>query len=199
MLRASRSAFAPPASLPTSPSRCAHRAVVHRSRYQAFARIITLPAIGVFFLAGFAIHEVPWSERVLGPRLAISWSAWLATATTTPPGVRVWAWAMASFWPSWCLFGWKAIPAIVLLASLTGILVSVPVLVLRQRRAAVAQPAAPPSNASESLPSWPAAGFVRVNSQSGSPFGPFLAASALAYLFLGKLAWAMLMRMLTGE
>jgi len=31
------------------------------------------------------------------------------------------------------------------------------------------------------------------------PFGPFLAASALAYLFLGKLAWAALMRLLTAE
>jgi len=66
----------------------------------------------------------------------------------TPPGVRVWAWAMAKLLAIMgALFGWKAIPAIVLLASLTGILVSVPVLVLRQRRAAVAQPAAPPSNA----------------------------------------------------
>jgi len=28
--------------------------------------IITLPAIAVFFLAGFAVHDVSWSERAIG-------------------------------------------------------------------------------------------------------------------------------------
>jgi len=66
--------------------------------------------------------------------------------------------------------------------------VSVPVLVLRRRREAAVGSAVPPS------PAEPAS--IR---KAEVPFGPFLEASALAYLFLGKLAWAALMRMLTGE
>jgi prepilin signal peptidase PulO-like enzyme (type II secretory pathway) len=97
------------------------------------------------------------------------------------------------------LFGWKAIPAIVFLGSLVGILVSVPVLVVRQHRAAAARLAAPPSTATESLQaSQPPAPSASIR-KAEVPFGPFLAASALAYLFLGKLAWALLMRTLTGE
>jgi prepilin signal peptidase PulO-like enzyme (type II secretory pathway) len=82
----------------------------------------------------------------------------------------------------------------VFLASLAGILISVPVLVLRRRRAAAAPPAAPASTAAESSPVPPTS--IR---RAEVPFGPFLAASALVYLFVGKLAWAALMRMLTGE
>jgi leader peptidase (prepilin peptidase) / N-methyltransferase len=86
------------------------------------------------------------------------------------------------------LFGWKAIPAIVLLASLAGILISVPLLLLRRRRAAAVASAVPPS------PAQPVS--IR---KAEVPFGPFLAASALTYLFLGKLVWDALMRTLTGE
>jgi prepilin signal peptidase PulO-like enzyme (type II secretory pathway) len=89
------------------------------------------------------------------------------------------------------LFGWKAIPAVVFLGSLVGILISIPVLVLRRRGAAAARPAELASTAAESPP--PSIRRAEV------PFGPFLAASALAYLFLGKLAWAALVRFLTGE
>jgi prepilin signal peptidase PulO-like enzyme (type II secretory pathway) len=95
------------------------------------------------------------------------------------------------------LFGWKAIPAIVLLASVAGILISVPVLVLRRRRVGVAEPAAPPAPAPQPGPQAPAAP-VSIR-RTEVPFGPFLAASALCYLFLGKLAWATLMRLLIAE
>jgi prepilin signal peptidase PulO-like enzyme (type II secretory pathway) len=94
------------------------------------------------------------------------------------------------------LFGWKAIPAIVLLASVTGILVSVPVLLIRRHRDAVARPAEPPSPTSPPAPPTEASASIR---KAEVPFGPFLAASALAYLFLGKVAWALLIRTLTGE
>jgi leader peptidase (prepilin peptidase)/N-methyltransferase len=162
--------------------------------------IITLPAIGVFFLAGFAIHEVPWSERVLGAAAGYLLVRLVGDGyyyATGREGLGLGDGKLLAIMGA--LFGWKAIPAIVLLASLTGILVSVPVLVLRQRRAAVAQPAAPPSNASESLQAGQPPALSASIRKAEVPFGPFLAASALAYLFLGKLAWAMLMRMLTGE
>ena len=162
--------------------------------------ITTLPAIGVFFLAGFAIHEVPWSERVLGAAAGYLLVRLVGDGyyyATGREGLGLGDGKLLAIMGA--LFGWKAIPAIVLLASLTGILVSGPVLVLRQRRAAVAQPAAPPSNASESLQAGQPPALSASIRKAEVPFGPFLAASALAYLFLGKLAWAMLMRMLTGE
>ena len=174
--------------------------------------IITLPAIAVFFLAGFAVHEVAWSERAIGAAAGyllvrlVSDGYYYATGRE---GLGLGDGKLLAIMGA--LFGWKAIPAIVLLASVTGILVSVPVLLVRRRRAAVARPAEPPSPTSPPAPPTGASGATatqpapRAPSPSASirkaevPFGPFLAASALAYLFLGKLAWALLMRTLTGE
>jgi leader peptidase (prepilin peptidase) / N-methyltransferase len=150
--------------------------------------IITLPAIGVFFLAGFAVHEVPWSERALGAAAGYLLVRIVGDGyyyATGREGLGLGDGKLLAIMGA--LFGWKAIPAIVLLASLTGILVSVPVLlVVRRHRAALTRLAAPPALSAS----------IR---KAEVPFGPFLAASALAYLFLGKLAWVVLMRMLTGE
>jgi leader peptidase (prepilin peptidase)/N-methyltransferase len=178
--------------------------------------IITLPSIAVFFLAGFAVHEVPWSERALGAAAGYLLVRLVGDGyyyATGREGLGLGDGKLLAIMGA--LFGWKSIPAIVLLASLTGILVSVPVLVLRRRQAAVTGPTAPLATAVESLPppagasgptaAPPAPGASRAPSPPTSirraevPFGPFLAASALAYLFLGKLAWAALMRTLTGE
>jgi leader peptidase (prepilin peptidase)/N-methyltransferase len=151
--------------------------------------IITLPAIAVFFLAGFAVHDVSWSERAIGAAAGYLLVRIVADGyyyATGREGLGLGDGKLLAIMGA--LFGWKAIPAIVLLASLAGILVSVPVLVLRRRREAAAVPAVSPP------PVAPAS--IR---KAEVPFGPFLAASALAYLFLGKLAWAALMRMLTGE
>lgn len=156
--------------------------------------IITLPAIGIFFLAGFAVHEVPWPERAIGAAAGYLLVRIIADGyyyATGREGLGLGDGKLLAIMGA--LFGWKAIPTIVLLASLVGILISVPVLVLHRRRTAGARPAAPPSPAAES-PAPPTS--IR---RAEVPFGPFLAASALAYLFLGKLAWAALMRMLTGE
>jgi leader peptidase (prepilin peptidase)/N-methyltransferase len=164
--------------------------------------IITLPAIGVFFLAGFAVHEVPWSERALGAAAGYLLVRIVADGyyyATGREGLGLGDGKLLAIMGA--LFGWKAIPAIVLLASLAGILISVPVLVLRQRRAAAALPSAPsPPDAESPLDrvGSPPSAPVSIR-RTEVPFGPFLAASALAYLFLGKLAWAALLRMLTGE
>ncbi len=157
--------------------------------------IITLPAIGVFFLAGFAVHEVSWSERALGAAAGYLLVRVVADGyyyATGREGLGLGDGKLLAIMGA--LFGWKAIPAVVFLASLAGILISVPVLMLRRRRAAAAPPAAPASTAAESSPIPPTS--IR---RAEVPFGPFLAASALVYLFVGKLAWAALMRMLTGE
>jgi leader peptidase (prepilin peptidase)/N-methyltransferase len=151
--------------------------------------VITLPAIGAFFLAGFAVHDVAWSERAIGAAAGYLLVRVVADGyyyATGREGLGLGDGKLLAIMGA--LFGWKAIPAIVLLASLAGILISVPALVVRQRREAAVASAVPPS------PAQPVS--IR---KAEVPFGPFLAASALAYLFLGKLAWAMLMRMLTGE
>jgi leader peptidase (prepilin peptidase)/N-methyltransferase len=151
--------------------------------------VITLPAIGVFVLAGFAVHDVSWSERAIGAAAGYLLVRIVADGyyyATGREGLGLGDGKLLAIMGA--LFGWKAIPAIVLLASLAGILVSVPVLVLRRRREAAAVPAVSP----------PPVAPVSIR-KAEVPFGPFLAASALAYLFLGKLAWAALMRVLTGE
>jgi leader peptidase (prepilin peptidase)/N-methyltransferase len=173
--------------------------------------VITLPAIAVFFLAGFAVHDVDWSERAIGAAAGYLLVRIIADGyyyATGREGLGLGDGKLLAIMGA--LFGWKAIPAIVLLASLAGILVSVPVLVVRQRRevavgSAVPPSPSPPSGASGPTATQPTPRASRDPSTPGSirraevPFGPFLAASALAYLFLGKLAWAALMRMLTGE
>ena len=164
--------------------------------------IITLPAIGFFFLAGFAVHEVPWSERAIGAAAGYLLVRIVADAyyySTGREGLGLGDGKLLAMVGA--LFGWKGIPAIVLLASLAGILISVPVLVLRRRRAAAALPAAPPAPAPQpgaQIGDQAPAAPVSIR-RAEVPFGPFLAASALAYLFLGKLAWAALMRLLTAE
>jgi leader peptidase (prepilin peptidase)/N-methyltransferase len=148
--------------------------------------VITLPAIGVFFLAGFAVHDVSWSERAIGAAAGYLLVRIIADGyyyATGREGLGLGDGKLLAIMGA--LFGWKAIPAIVLLASLAGIMISVPVLVVRRRREAVADTAVPSAPVS-----------IR---KAEVPFGPFLAVSALAYLFLGKLAWAALMRTLTGE
>jgi leader peptidase (prepilin peptidase)/N-methyltransferase len=156
--------------------------------------IITLPAIGVFFLAGFAIHEAPWLERLLGAAAGYLLVRIVADGYYYATGREGLGLGDGKLLASMgALFGWKALPVIVFLASLVGILISVPVLLLRRPRAAATGPA-PPQSAAAASP--PVTASIR---RAEVPFGPFLAASALGYLFLGKLAWAMLMRTLTGE
>ena len=159
--------------------------------------VITLPAIGVFFLAGFAVHDVSWSERAIGAAAGYLLVRIVADGyyyVTGREGLGLGDGKLLAIMGA--LFGWKAIPAIVLLASLAGIMISVPVLVVRQRRAAAAGPEIPP--ATTPISELPPSGPVSIR-KAEVPFGPFLAASALAYLFLGKLAWAALMRLLAGE
>ena len=151
--------------------------------------VITLPAIGVFFLAGFAVHDVDWSERAIGAAAGYLLVRIIADGyyyATGREGLGLGDGKLLAIMGA--LFGWRAIPAIVLLASLAGILISVPVLVLHRRREAAAGTEVPPTPVAS----------VSIR-KAEVPFGPFLAASALAYLFLGKLAWAALLRMLTGE
>jgi len=140
-----------------------------------------------FFWPGSRSTTSPGQNAPSGAALAISWSASSPTATTTPPAARVWAWRRQAL-------GYHGRPVRLESHSrhrVAGVARGHPGeragAVLRRRR----EPrwvSVPPS------PAEPAS--IR---KAEVPFGPFLAASALAYLFLGKLAWAALMRMLTAS
>ena len=130
--------------------------------------IITLPAIAVFFLAGFAVHDVAWSERAIGAAAGYLLVRIVADGyyyATGREGLGLGDGKLLAIMGA--LFGWKAIPAIVLLASLSGILMSVPVLVLRRRREAAAGPAVPPPPS----PTSPRVQFARRRSLWSIPGG----------------------------
>jgi leader peptidase (prepilin peptidase) / N-methyltransferase len=153
--------------------------------------VITLPAIAVFFLAGFAVPDVPWLERAIGAAAGYLLVRLIADGyyyLTGREGLGLGDGKLLAMMGA--LLGWKAIPAIVFLASVVGILVSVPVLVLRRRQAPAPQPPA-----SEADPPAEPVSLRRTE----VPFGPFLAASALVYLFYGKPAWALLLRLISPE
>jgi leader peptidase (prepilin peptidase) / N-methyltransferase len=156
--------------------------------------VITLPAIAVFFLAGFSLHDVVWWERAIGAAAGYLLVRLIADGyyyLTGREGLGLGDGKLLAVMGA--LLGWRAIPAIVFLASMVGILVSVPVLLLRRRQVA-AEPAVPPAGEAPTSVAPPVS--LR---RTEVPFGPFLAASALVYLFFGKPAWALLLRILTRE
>jgi leader peptidase (prepilin peptidase) / N-methyltransferase len=158
--------------------------------------VITLPAIVVFFLAGFAIHEVPWWERAIGVAAGYLLIRIVADAyyyLTGREGMGLGDGKLLAMMGA--LLGWKAILPIVFLASLVGVLVGVPAILLRRRRAAAAQATPTGGTVPEGEPPAPSVPLRLAE----VPFGPFLAASSLVYIFLGKPAWVLLMRLLIGD
>jgi leader peptidase (prepilin peptidase)/N-methyltransferase len=125
---------------------------------------ITLPAIAVFFLAGFGVHEAPWSARLIGGaagylfvRLIADFYYYVLEREALGLGdAKLLALVGVAL-------GWKALPFVVFAGAIVGSLVSVPVLLLTRRRRAPDE-------------SWR---DVQV------PFGPFLALGALLYMFAG--------------
>jgi leader peptidase (prepilin peptidase)/N-methyltransferase len=173
---------------------------------------ITLPSVAVFFLGGFATGEVAWLERAIGAAAGYAVVRLIADAyyySTGREGLGLGDGKLLAVMGA--LLGWKALPPIVFSASFIGILVSIPVLLVQRRKRATAQaePAAIPptdkapasSTASDSPaaiteePSPPATTSIR---RSEVPFGPFLAASALGYLFLHQQVWSFIERTVLG-
>ncbi len=147
---------------------------------------ITLPAVVVFFLGGFATGEVGWIERAIGAVAGYAVVRLIADAyyyATGREGLGLGDGKLLAAMGA--LLGWKALPPIVFSASFLGVLVSIPVL-LGQRRKHAAVPGASdsPQPAEQAPPAQPS---LR---RSEVPFGPFLAASALGYLFLHQQVWA---------
>jgi leader peptidase (prepilin peptidase)/N-methyltransferase len=123
---------------------------------------ITLPAIAVFFAAGFGVHEVPWLGRLVGAaagylfvRLIADFYYYVLKREALGLGdAKLLALIGVAL-------GWKALPLVVFAGSVAGSLISIPVLLVTRRRR-------------------PDGGSLR---DVQVPFGPFLALGALVHLF----------------
>jgi leader peptidase (prepilin peptidase)/N-methyltransferase len=172
---------------------------------------ITLPSVVVFFLGGFATGEVAWLERAIGAAAGYAVVRLIADAyyySTGREGLGLGDGKLLAVVGA--LLGWKALPPVVFSASFIGIMVSIPVLLVQRRKRATTSPEpaiiasggpGPASSAeSDSLPAVtdeppPPATSIR---RSEVPFGPFLAASALGYLFLHQQVWSFIERTVLG-
>ncbi|HXJ20619.1 MAG TPA: prepilin peptidase [Polyangia bacterium] len=125
--------------------------------------VITLPSIPIFYLAAFATHEAGWLERLIG--LAAGYLVFRLIAdfyyyVLKREGLGLGDGKLLAIVGA--VLGWKALPFVVFAASFIGPLVSVPVALVARRRSRAAEPL----------------------NRLLIPFGPFLAAAALAYLFV---------------
>jgi leader peptidase (prepilin peptidase)/N-methyltransferase len=126
--------------------------------------VITLPAIAVFFLAGFGVHESTWLARLIGAAAGYLFIRLIADFyyyVLKREGLGLGDGKLLAL--IGVALGWKALPLVVFAGATLGSLISIPVLLATRRRRA----------ADQSLRD------VQV------PFGPFLALGALVYLFAG--------------
>jgi leader peptidase (prepilin peptidase)/N-methyltransferase len=169
--------------------------------------IITLPSVAVFFAAGFATGEVAWLDRLIGAAAGYGLVRLIADAyyySTGREGLGLGDGKLLAVMGA--LLGWRALLPIVFSASFIGIAVSIPALVVQRRRTraqeTVASVPAPTGLASsETAPSEPAQAEIAPPSirKAEVPFGPFLAASALGYLFLHRQIWSLIQGLLLGD
>jgi leader peptidase (prepilin peptidase) / N-methyltransferase len=134
--------------------------------------VITIPGTAVLFLAAFAAHDVPWTERAIGVAAGYLFVRLIADFyyyVLKREGLGLGDGKLLALMGA--VLGWKALPVILFAGSMLGSVVSIPLLLLARRRGddpAAGQPD-PPSTLRN----------VQV------PFGPFLAVGALIHLFAG--------------
>ena len=165
---------------------------------------ITLPAVVVFFLGGFATGDVGWPERAIGGVAGYAVVRLIADGyyyATGREGLGLGDGKLLAAMGA--LLGWKALPPIVFSASFIGILVSIPVLLVRRRQRGAATVIAGADAVTDPVQASVAANEAQPTEQpsirrSEVPFGPFLAASALGYLFLHRQVWVFIERALLG-
>jgi Type II secretory pathway, prepilin signal peptidase PulO and related peptidases len=165
---------------------------------------ITLPSVVVFFLGGFATGEVGWLERAIGAAAGYAVVRLIADAyyySTGREGLGLGDGKLLAAMGA--LLGWKALPPIVFSASFIGIVVSIPVLLVQRQKRGVATVAPVQVAVTDLAQAGVAANEPQPTEQpsirrSEVPFGPFLAASALGYLFLHRQVWAFIERALLG-
>jgi leader peptidase (prepilin peptidase) / N-methyltransferase len=126
--------------------------------------VITLPAIAVFFLASFGVHEAPWLARVIGGGagyLLVRLIADFYLRVLKREGLGLGDGKLLALLG--VALGWKALPFVVFTGSVLGSLISLPIVIATRRR-------------------QPDGGSLR---DVQVPFGPFLALGALVYVFGG--------------
>lgn len=166
--------------------------------------VITLPSVAVFFLGGFAIGDIGWLERAIGAVAGYALVRLIADGyyyATGREGLGLGDGKLLAVVGA--LLGWKALPPIVFAASFIGVLISIPILLLhRRRQGALPVPPALPDDAGSQSPqdpqspqNPPAPPSIR---RSEVPFGPFLAASTLGYLFLHRSVWRLIEQVILG-
>jgi leader peptidase (prepilin peptidase)/N-methyltransferase len=170
--------------------------------------VITLPSVAIFFLAGLGIGGLAWLDRLIGA-VAGYGVIWIISSayyySTGREGLGLGDAKLLAV--IGVALGWRALPMVIFGASFVGIVVSVPLLLLKQRaERAVNAPgespadpaqAASSANADEAESDAPAGASIR---RAEVPFGPFLALAALVYLFAGEQLWtAFLTRLGGGE
>jgi leader peptidase (prepilin peptidase)/N-methyltransferase len=141
--------------------------------------IITLPATAVLFLAGFGAQQVPWVERAIGAAAGYLLVRLISDAyyyLRGREGLGLGDGKLLAVVGA--VLGWRAIPVTIFLGSFVGILVTVPLLLLRRRRRGAAE------------------GDEGVR-YTEVPFGPYLSLSAVVYLLAGDVIWEAVVRFST--
>jgi leader peptidase (prepilin peptidase)/N-methyltransferase len=132
--------------------------------------IITIPGTALFFIAAFAAHDVPWTERAIGIAvgyLVVRLIADFYYYVLHREGLGLGDGKLLAMIGA--VMGWRAIPVVLFGASVVGSAIAIPFLLLSRRRGEAVS-----------------LGRMQV------PFGPFLALGALIYLFAGRSIWAAL-------
>ncbi len=125
--------------------------------HQIIPDVISLPGIPIFFLAAIFITGVPWQEAVIG--LLIGGGVLFAIAFVYEFLTKregMGGGDIKLLAMIGGFFGWKSLIFILLFSSLAGALVGVAVMIIQKK-----------------------------NMKYAVPFGPFLSAAAVAYIFLG--------------
>jgi leader peptidase (prepilin peptidase)/N-methyltransferase len=129
--------------------------------------VITLPAIAVLWAAAFGAHGASWLERLIGAGagyLLVRVIADFYYYVLKREGLGLGDGKLLALVGA--VLGWKALPFVVFGGAFVGALVSIPLALAARRRGATTEPLR----------------HVQV------PFGPFLAAAAIAYLFIQPVA-----------
>jgi len=134
---------------------------------------ITLPAIPILFLSGFAVHQESWLNRLIGVAAGYLFLRIIADFyyyVLKREGLGLGDAKLLAMIGA--LLGWRALPFVLLVGSIVGALISIPIIIWSRRQ----QPSA--AEPQESL------------RHAQIPFGPFLAAAALLYVFVGPRLFA---------
>jgi len=129
--------------------------------------VITLPAIPIFFVSGFATHHVPWLHRLIGAAAGYLFLRIISDFyfyVLKREGLGLGDAKLLALIGA--LLGWRSLLFVLAVGGFAGSLISIPIVLWMRRHR-------PPTDDEESL------------RHTQIPFGPFLAGAALAYVFLG--------------